>query len=85
MAKYSTVGVVIGQIKAKLQTTGGYWMLLLRGTYRYSIVGAIVGQMMMAKYSSAGAVIGQMMMAKYSTLCVVIGQIQARLQTTAAY
>ena len=59
--------------------------MLLRGTFRYSTAGVVVGQMMMAKYSTLCAVIGQMMMAKYSTLCVVIGQIKARLQTTAAY
>ena len=59
--------------------------MLLRGTFRYSTAGVVVGQMMMAKYSTFCAVIGQMMMAKYSTLCVVIGRIKARLQTTAAY
>ena len=43
--------------------------MLLRGTFRYNIVGVVVGQMMMAKYSTVGA---------------VIGQIKARLQTTVA-
>ena len=41
-----------------------------RGTFRYSTVGVVVGQMMMTKYS---------------TLCAVTGQIKARLQTTVAY
>ena len=59
--------------------------MLLRGTFRYSTAGVVVGQMMMAKYSTVGAVIGQTMMAKCSNLCVVISQTKARLQTTAAY
>ena len=42
-----------------------------RGTFRYSTVGVVVGQMMMTT--------------KYSTLCAVTGQIKARLQTTVAY
>ena len=44
MAKYSTGVGFAGRIMAKLQTTGRYWSMPPRGIFRYSTAGVVIVQ-----------------------------------------